>query len=184
MALSSDSHQLAGQSEQSRPPLNPANRLTFFIGLVIVLLSLAAGFATYAILTGLTPIIPTHGVVVTMLLINVVLVLAMIGVITWQVRGLWIARRRQAACKEQGYSDQKIAGQSQSNIVDSSSRLVFIAQWFLNPVKGHNCSERHGDYVDQRRSPGGREHNGAERDDRPMPQIERVGNSANVNHRP
>ncbi|GBF25468.1 sensor histidine kinase WalK [bacterium MnTg02] len=97
MALSSDSHQLAGQSEQSRPPLNQANKLTFVIGLVIVLASLAAGFATYAILTGLTPIIPTHGVVVTMLLVNVVLVLAMIGVITWQVRGLWIARRRQAA---------------------------------------------------------------------------------------
>ena len=42
-----------------------------------MMLSLASGLATYTILTGLTPIVPTHIVVVGMLLINLVLVLAM-----------------------------------------------------------------------------------------------------------
>ena len=62
-----------------------------------MMLSLGSGLATYAILTGLTPIVPTHLVVVGMLLINLVLVLAMVMIIAWQVTGLWLARRRQVA---------------------------------------------------------------------------------------
>lgn len=69
----------------------------FFLGLVLVALSLLSGLGTYLILTGLTPIVPTHTVVVTVLLINAVLALGMIALIAWQVTGLWIARRRQAA---------------------------------------------------------------------------------------
>ncbi len=69
----------------------------FFLGLVLVALSLLSGFATYLILTGLTPIVPTHSVVVTVLLINAVMALGMISLIAWQVTGLWIARRRQVA---------------------------------------------------------------------------------------
>jgi len=69
----------------------------FVLGLILVALSIFAGLATYLILTGLTPIIPTHSVVVTVLLINAVLVLGMIALIAWQVMGLWVARRRQAA---------------------------------------------------------------------------------------
>lgn len=62
-----------------------------------MMLSLGSGLATYVILTGLTPIVPTHRVVVGMLLINLVLVLAMVMIIAWQVTGLWLARRRQVA---------------------------------------------------------------------------------------
>lgn len=69
----------------------------FVLGLVLVALSIFAGLATYLILTGLTPIIPKHSVVVTVLLINAVLVLGMVALIAWQVWGLWVARRRQAA---------------------------------------------------------------------------------------
>jgi two-component system, NtrC family, nitrogen regulation sensor histidine kinase NtrY len=72
-------------------------RLPFTLGLITMMLSLCSGLATYVILTGLTPIVPTHLVVVGMLLINLVLVLAMVGIIAWQVTGLWLARRRQAA---------------------------------------------------------------------------------------
>ena len=50
-----------------------------------MVLSLCSGLATYVILTGLTPIVPTHLVVVGVLLINLVLVLAMLGIIAWQV---------------------------------------------------------------------------------------------------
>ena len=73
------------------------SRLPFTLGLVIVVLSLCWGLATYLILTGLTPIVPTQTVVVGVLLINLVLVLAMIGLIAWQVTGLWLARRRHEA---------------------------------------------------------------------------------------
>ena len=52
-----------------------------------MMFSLCSGLATYAILTGLTPIVPTHLVVVGMLLINLVLVLAMLVIIAWQVTG-------------------------------------------------------------------------------------------------
>jgi len=70
---------------------------SFFFGVGLVALSILSGLATYLILTGLTPIAPTHTVVVTMLLINAVLALGMIALIAWQVAGLWVARRRQAA---------------------------------------------------------------------------------------
>ncbi|MEC9367821.1 MAG: PAS domain-containing sensor histidine kinase [Pseudomonadota bacterium] len=69
----------------------------FLPGLIIVVLSLLSGLATYVILTGLTPIVPTHKVVVTALLINGLMALAMIALIAWQITGLWLARRRQAA---------------------------------------------------------------------------------------
>jgi two-component system nitrogen regulation sensor histidine kinase NtrY len=77
--------------------VRPRRRLTFTLGLITVVLSLCSGLATYLILTGLTPIIPTHRVVVGVLLINLMLVLAMIVIIAWQVTGLWLARHRQAA---------------------------------------------------------------------------------------
>ena len=81
------------------PPRDPvrSRRLPFTLGLITMVLSLCSGFATYAILTGLTPIVPTHLVVVGVLLINLVLVLAMLGIIAWQVGALWLARRRQVA---------------------------------------------------------------------------------------
>jgi two-component system, NtrC family, nitrogen regulation sensor histidine kinase NtrY len=80
-----------------RDGVRGSNRLTFTLGLITVVLALCSGLATYLILTGLTPIVPTHRVVVGVLLINLVLVLAMIVLIAWQVTGLWLARRRQAA---------------------------------------------------------------------------------------
>jgi two-component system nitrogen regulation sensor histidine kinase NtrY len=79
------------------PNAQGRRRLAFTLGLITMVLSLCSGIATYVILTGLTPIVPTHTVVVGMLLINLVLVLAMVGIIAWQVTGLWLARRRQAA---------------------------------------------------------------------------------------
>jgi two-component system, NtrC family, nitrogen regulation sensor histidine kinase NtrY len=80
-----------------REAVRSGNRLTFTLGLITVLLALCSGLATYLILTGLTPIVPTHRVVVVVLLVNLVLVVAMIVLVAWQVTGLWLARRRQAA---------------------------------------------------------------------------------------
>lgn len=67
--------------------LNPSDR-AFWIGLSLVLLSLVSAFATYLILTGLTPITPRNEVVLTVLFLNIILILAMIALLTWQIIGL------------------------------------------------------------------------------------------------
>ncbi len=85
----------SGVAAAPRDPVR--SRLPFTLGLITMVLSLCSGLATYAILTGLTPIVPSHLVVVGVLLINLVLVLAMLVIIAWQVGGLWLARRRQVA---------------------------------------------------------------------------------------
>jgi two-component system nitrogen regulation sensor histidine kinase NtrY len=72
-------------------------RRMFRAGLMIVILSLFFGIFTYFILTGLTPITPTHQVAVTVWLINGVLITAMIAIIALQLYGLWRARRQRAA---------------------------------------------------------------------------------------
>jgi len=79
----------AGQSATAAaaPRLDPSDR-TFWIGLVVVVLSLISATATYAILTGLTPIAPLSNVVIPTLFINIVLIVAMIATIAWQATGL------------------------------------------------------------------------------------------------
>ncbi len=73
--------------------LNPGDR-AFWIGLSLVLLSLVSAFATYLILTGLTPITPRNEVVLTVLFLNIVLIIAMIALLTWQIIGLARAWRQ------------------------------------------------------------------------------------------
>ena len=68
-------------------PLNPSDRAVR-IGSSVVLLSLVSAFATYFILTGLTPVPPRGDVVFVVLLVNVVLIIAMIALLLWQVVGL------------------------------------------------------------------------------------------------
>ena len=68
-------------------PLNPSDRAVR-IGSSVVLLSLVSAFATYFILTGLTPVPPRSDVVFVVLLVNVVLIIAMIALLLWQVVGL------------------------------------------------------------------------------------------------
>jgi two-component system, NtrC family, nitrogen regulation sensor histidine kinase NtrY len=87
----------SGLTVTSEDEIRARRRLPFTLGLITVVLSLCSGLATYLILTGLTPIVPTHRVVVGVLLINLILVLAMILIIAWQVTGLWLARQRQVA---------------------------------------------------------------------------------------
>ena len=73
--------------------LNPSDR-AFWIGLSLVLLSLVSAFATYLILTGLTPITPRNEVVLTVLALNIVLIIAMIALLDWQIIGLARAWRQ------------------------------------------------------------------------------------------
>ncbi len=77
-----------GQSlDEGHSPINPGDR-AFWIGLSVVVLSLVSALATYYILTGLTPIAPRGDVVFVVLSVNVVLIIAMIALLAWQMAGL------------------------------------------------------------------------------------------------
>lgn len=86
----------AGEARSDSPPDVVAFRRprTGRMGLFLVLLAVLSGLATYTILTGLTPLRPTPQVVAILLWINAVLVLAMAGLIGWQVARLIRARRQ------------------------------------------------------------------------------------------
>ncbi|MGI9406753.1 MAG: ATP-binding protein, partial [Hyphomicrobiaceae bacterium] len=74
-----------------------ANGQAFWVGLFVIPLSLISALATGLILTGLTPLNPTHGVVTTALALNALLIIAALTVIAWQAYDLIKARREQAA---------------------------------------------------------------------------------------
>ncbi|MEM7618876.1 MAG: PAS domain-containing sensor histidine kinase [Pseudomonadota bacterium] len=70
-------------------------RIGFFLGWMTVVSAVIASFVTYFILTGLTSIRPTHSVVITCLLINSILIIAMICIIGFKVFQLWTSRLRE-----------------------------------------------------------------------------------------
>jgi two-component system nitrogen regulation sensor histidine kinase NtrY len=82
---------------ENGPPLPGTSDRAFWLGLVVVSLSVISGLATYLILTGLTPIVPRNDVVLTALIINVLLAIAMMAVIAWQMIGLWRAWKEKVA---------------------------------------------------------------------------------------
>ena len=79
------------------PPLPGTSARAFWSGLIIVSLSVVSGLATYLILTGLTPIVPRNDVVLTALILNVLLVVAMLALIAIQMAGLVRAWRKRVA---------------------------------------------------------------------------------------
>jgi two-component system nitrogen regulation sensor histidine kinase NtrY len=64
------------------------------LGLIAVAIALLSALVTFVVLAGLTPIAPTHEVVVTLLLVNAVTVFLLILFIAREVWGVWQARRR------------------------------------------------------------------------------------------
>ena len=64
------------------------------LGLAAVALALLSALLTFVVLAGLTPVAPTHEVVVTLLLANAVTVLLLVLVIAREVWGVVQARRR------------------------------------------------------------------------------------------
>ncbi len=72
-------------------------RLTGWAGFALVALGIVSGLATFAILTGLTPIIPTKEVTTTLLLLNTGLVIVMAAMIGGQVLFLLKERRKGTA---------------------------------------------------------------------------------------
>ncbi|MBX3535926.1 MAG: PAS domain-containing sensor histidine kinase [Xanthobacteraceae bacterium] len=82
---------LAGQS----PPFpKPPRRLSSYFAPIVVVFALASALVTFLILTGLTPISPTHNVVVSVLLANGAVVLVLLAVVSWEVINVVRAQRR------------------------------------------------------------------------------------------
>jgi two-component system nitrogen regulation sensor histidine kinase NtrY len=97
MTTSGSDPTLATGFDDERLPFPEGNPLAFWIGLIVVVLSVVSGLASYLLLTGLTPIAPRDELVLPVLFINVVLIIAMVAVIAWQVNGLWRAWRNKVA---------------------------------------------------------------------------------------
>ena len=84
--------------EKTEPRItSKLRRLTGWAGFALVALGIASGLATFAILTGLTPIIPTKEVTTTLLLLNTGLVIIMAAMIGGQVLFLLKERRKGTA---------------------------------------------------------------------------------------
>jgi two-component system nitrogen regulation sensor histidine kinase NtrY len=73
------------------------SRVSGVVGLMAVVLALTSALATFLILAGATPILPTHEVVIWLLSANGVLVLLLLGVVAWETWSLLRARWAGAA---------------------------------------------------------------------------------------
>jgi two-component system nitrogen regulation sensor histidine kinase NtrY len=83
--------------DDSASPLPGTSDWAFRIGLLVVVLSVVSGLATYLLLTGLTPITPRREHFIYALFINLVLVIAMVAAIAVQAAGLWRAWKEKVA---------------------------------------------------------------------------------------
>jgi two-component system nitrogen regulation sensor histidine kinase NtrY len=87
----------ASDSAIAAPRLDVGRRGPVWLGTLVVALALASALATFVVLAGMTPILPTHEVVVWMLLINVILVLLLLVTVAWQAQAILRARWAGAA---------------------------------------------------------------------------------------
>jgi two-component system nitrogen regulation sensor histidine kinase NtrY len=79
---------------QSAPFPKPPRRLSSYFAPVMVVLSLGSALVTFLILTGMTPISPTHRVVVALLSANGAMVAVLLGVVVWEVFNVIRAQRK------------------------------------------------------------------------------------------
>ena len=83
--------------EADATPLPGTSTRAFWIGLIVVCLSVVSALATFLILTNLTPVVPREEVVYVVLFVNLLLVIAMVAVIAVHVAGLWRAWEKKVA---------------------------------------------------------------------------------------
>ena len=89
-----------GEASAAADVATPSKIETRLIGPLAVGLALCSAFVTFIVLSDLTPLVPTHSVVVTLLLINlatVLLLLAIVGREVWQI--VQARRRGRAAAR-------------------------------------------------------------------------------------
>lgn len=80
-------------AETPRPPFPIVAAATGWVGPLVVLSALVSALMTFLVLAGLSPVVPTHRVVVTALLINAAMVAVLLAIIAKQLWLLWTARR-------------------------------------------------------------------------------------------
>lgn len=89
------------QVAQTPPPAmtnEPATgRVSGWIGTIIVGLALSFALTTFLVLGGMTPLLPTHDVVIWLFIGNAFLVAILFGTVAWEARNIMRARRAQAA---------------------------------------------------------------------------------------
>ncbi|BCJ91019.1 PAS domain-containing sensor histidine kinase [Terrihabitans soli] len=88
---------LSAAGSQTPEPISVAPPGPSRVGFVILVLALLSTLTTFLVLAGLTPLSPTHTVVVTTLCINVGFGVLLLGIIVWQARVLVLARHRKRA---------------------------------------------------------------------------------------
>ncbi|MGO4705235.1 ATP-binding protein [Microvirga sp. 2MCAF38] len=64
-----------------------------WLGPIAVLAALTSALTTFLVLAGLTPILPTHDVVIWVFILNGALILVLLGVVAWQAKKLMRERR-------------------------------------------------------------------------------------------
>jgi two-component system nitrogen regulation sensor histidine kinase NtrY len=72
----------------------PSRMGTRFLGPIAIGIALLSALATFLVLTGLSPVLPTHEVVVTLLLTNAAAVAILCAIIGWELWQVLQARRR------------------------------------------------------------------------------------------
>jgi two-component system, NtrC family, nitrogen regulation sensor histidine kinase NtrY len=90
MNVNKDSDERGQAAEFPRPRLG----MSRFFAPIAVVLALISALITFLVLTGLTPIPPTHNVVVGVLLGNAAMVALLALIVAWEIWGLFRARRR------------------------------------------------------------------------------------------
>jgi two-component system nitrogen regulation sensor histidine kinase NtrY len=88
---------LTDQTAQRQGFAEAAPRGPGWLGPLAVLSALASALATFLVLAGMTPILPTHEVVLQVFAINGALVLLLVGIVAWQAKRLMRERRAGAA---------------------------------------------------------------------------------------
>jgi two-component system, NtrC family, nitrogen regulation sensor histidine kinase NtrY len=79
------------------PVAEPSRRVSGLVGVTVVAAALVSALVTFLVMAGMTPILPTHEVVVGVLAFNVLLLMTLIAVVAWELWGLREARQRGAA---------------------------------------------------------------------------------------
>jgi two-component system, NtrC family, nitrogen regulation sensor histidine kinase NtrY len=83
--------------QAQRQAADPAQRSLGWLGPIAVLAALASALTTFLVLSGATPILPTHNVVMWVFVLNGALILLLLGIVAWQARRLVRERRAGAA---------------------------------------------------------------------------------------
>ncbi len=80
-----------------RPPTESGQSSLGWLGYVAVLTALGSALATFLVLAGATPVLPTHNVVLWLFILNGILILLLLGIVAWQARKLVREHRAGAA---------------------------------------------------------------------------------------